>query len=56
MAKKDEAVTERRVTVSVEQYRAKPQEYSKQALERVVEVIVDKDTRILVARKLAPLD
>jgi hypothetical protein len=51
-----ETDTERRVTVSIEQYRAKPQEYSRQALEKEVEVIVDEDTRILVARKLAPLE
>jgi hypothetical protein len=46
----------RRVTVSIDAFRSSPADVAQQALTKEVEIIVDDQTRIYVARKLAPLD
>ena len=56
MPKQDDPETARRVTMSIETFRSKPAEAAQKALTKEVEIVVDKDTRVYLARKLAPLD
>lgn len=52
----NEDQSEPRLVVSMADFRANPAEFSREALRREVEIVVNDDTRIYMARKIAPLD
>jgi len=47
---------QRRITVSVDEFRARPDEIAQQALTMEVEIVVDDNTRIYVTRRVPPLE